>query len=106
VKHYGEIPQGLQINHKCNNKSCINIEHLYAGTQADNMKDRVKAGTTNKNIVLGERKHRPWIYFQFETKIHDEIRELYATGKFTYPQLSELYNVSVFTITKLCKGKA
>ena len=26
--HYGDIPKGYEINHKCNNRGCCNIEHL------------------------------------------------------------------------------
>lgn len=37
--HVGDVPDGLSILHKCNNKVCINPRHLYAGTQADNMAD-------------------------------------------------------------------
>lgn len=28
-----------QINHKCNTTSCVNPDHLYIGTQSENMKD-------------------------------------------------------------------
>jgi hypothetical protein len=44
----GEIPKGLQVNHKCHNRSCINIDHLYIGTQKENMKDMALAGRGNK----------------------------------------------------------
>ena len=37
--HIGDIPEGLSILHKCNNKPCINPRHLYAGTQSENMAD-------------------------------------------------------------------
>lgn len=35
----GPIPKDKQINHHCDNGACINIDHLYLGTQADNVKD-------------------------------------------------------------------
>ena len=49
----GEIPEGMQINHKCHNKACINIDHLYVGTQKENVKDMDVAGRRNKPV--GER---------------------------------------------------
>lgn len=34
---YGEIPDGLQIHHECNNRKCVNPKHLKAVTCSENL---------------------------------------------------------------------
>jgi len=47
---YGNITPGLCICHSCDNKICCNPEHLWMGTQQDNMDDMARKGrgTTNR----------------------------------------------------------
>jgi len=37
--HSGVIPEGKLILHKCNNRSCVNPQHLYVGDHTDNAQD-------------------------------------------------------------------
>ena len=47
----GKIPEGMQVLHRCDVKSCVNPAHLYAGTVQDNANDRVKRGMGRKSRV-------------------------------------------------------
>ena len=42
------LPEGLQVLHRCDNRACINPEHLFAGTIADNMTDKTTKGRQAK----------------------------------------------------------
>lgn len=44
IYHGLVFSSGYSALHKCGNKSCVNQEHLYVGTQAENNRDTVKHG--------------------------------------------------------------
>lgn len=57
VKAFGPIPDGQVVRHKCDNRKCINLDHLELGTQKDNIHDaldrgRFPVGATRSIAVL------------------------------------------------------
>ncbi len=44
---HGKVTKGLFILHKCDNKGCVNPDHLYEGTTKDNARDASQRGRLN-----------------------------------------------------------
>lgn len=42
--HFGEIPEGLNVLHECDNPPCVRPDHLFLGTQKQNMQDCANKG--------------------------------------------------------------
>jgi hypothetical protein len=53
--HYGEFDESLFVLHKCDNKICVNPNHLFLGTQQDNIDDMIAKG---RQAIGDELNHR------------------------------------------------
>jgi len=80
---------GKQVLHKCDNKRCVNPNHLYLGTAADNIHDREKRNPVSRE--LSGITHTKFCAYE----IH-EIRRL--RGKSSQRDIAKIYNVAHSTI--------
>lgn len=49
----GPIPLGMCVLHRCDVKACVNPEHLFLGTYADNIRDKVLKNRQAKGVTHG-----------------------------------------------------
>jgi len=50
IAERGPIPTGLKVCHKCDVPSCINVDHLFLGTDAENAADRNAKGRQSRGV--------------------------------------------------------
>lgn len=100
VLTYGPIPEGLFVCHHCDNRGCCNPYHLFLGTNADNMADAGRKGLLS-NSNRGERNPSSKLT---EDDVLD-IRELYATGKWTQEELADEFGVYNTQISQVVTRK-
>jgi hypothetical protein len=101
----GPIPATPFILHRCNNAPCVNPEHLYEGTQKDNMADREAAGRHGLKLhpesrLFGARNPRAVL----GTADVSAIRECLRSGM-AQKKIAELYGIGQAQVCRINTGK-
>lgn len=95
--HNGDIPEGLYVLHHCDNRPCVRPDHLFVGTQQDNMADAAEKG----RMPRGE--YHPHTRMTAETV--RRIRQEYAEGS-SQRDLVRKYRSSPPTIHRIVHRKS
>lgn len=93
--------KGLVVRHTCDNRRCVNPEHLLIGTQKDNCNDARVRGRLNP--VKGD----DMAHAKLSSSIADEIRKVYVPGSRIYGAraLARKYGVAHSTIVRTIGGE-
>lgn len=91
-KHNGAIPEDMVIAHKCDNRACYRIEHLFLATQAENLTDAHLKGRLLKLRKLTEQ------------QVTDAIT-MYENGD-TYQAIANRFRACKNNIAKHCQTKS
>lgn len=93
----GNIPKELQVCHTCDNRACLNPEHLYLGSAKDNARDRDQRG--RKASTLGSKNGNNKLC---ENQVV-QIKKMLNEGK-TLPEIAKYFPVTKSNIWCIKKG--
>lgn len=92
--HNGEIPVGMIVCHRCDNPPCCNPAHLFLGTNADNMADKVAKGRQSR--LPGEKSGTAKLTWE-------KVREIRAAAG-PYKPIAMFYGISETNVCMIKNG--
>lgn len=93
--HRGPIPDGMNVLHRCDNPPCSNPDHLFLGSQRENVIDMVQKGRHGVPRGIASPAAR------VTDDIVRDMRRRYSPGRVTFRHLAEEYGVSISCVQEI-----
>lgn len=98
----GPIPEGLSVLHRCDIRNCVNPDHLFLGTQADNMRD---AATKGRIVAVPQPGEANPMAKLTQSQV-EKMRYIRATTNKSYKALAAQFGVTAMTAYRAVKGES
>jgi len=98
--HYGPIEDGLQICHKCDVPLCVRPDHLFLGSAADNVLDKIQKGRARHGVSIGEQNG----FAKLKNSDIARIANLRGQGKTIY-EIAGAVGISKSHVWNIVSGK-
>jgi hypothetical protein len=96
----GPIPEATCVLHRCDIRRCINPDHLFLGSLADNNRDCMDKGRT------ADRRGEKNTGAKFTPKRVARVRRAYGTGRFSQRTVGEMFGISQQQVSSIVRGQA
>ena len=98
--HFGPVPDGLCVLHRCDNRICVRPSHLFLGTIGDNNRDMYAKGRANPYDRSGDKNPAAKTT---ETQ-RDEIRRQYAAGGVLQRELAAEFGLTQERVSQIVRS--
>jgi len=98
----GTIPDGLHVLHRCDNRACVNPNHLFLGTNIDNIADRDRKGRCRSAAPFGARNGAA----RLTAEMVSAIVARYRAGGVSQAMVAKEFGVAQGHVSNIVNGKA
>ncbi len=102
---HGLAPEGIQICHHCDNPTCVNPSHLFAGTRSDNAKDMMAKGRGRGQFSTDSTSGERNVKAKLSRQQVDEMRSLFRGGGFSKKELGRRFGITSVMACYIINGK-
>jgi hypothetical protein len=100
--HFGQIPDGLEVAHRCDVRHCVRPDHLFLATHAENIADMVSKGRQSRHGLGGD-----FYGGKIDAETAEKIRSEYISGRGgNRKEMAKKYGLCTRQVSLIGRGNA